>query len=116
MIRYEDQCVGCPHGMGCLGAGCPNRNVPVACCDRCESDDEVFFLLEDECLCEDCYVKALLASAKMKTNAKCDCCEKDSETLYELDGEWFCRECFTEVAIDAADSITSESIVMHACW
>ena len=28
MIKYEDECVGCPPERGCLGSVCPNRNVP----------------------------------------------------------------------------------------
>ena len=41
MIRYEDECVGCPPEMGCLGSICPNRNVPHYFCDYCgEEVDE----------------------------------------------------------------------------
>ena len=29
MVEYEDECVGCPPEMSCLGKdGCPNMNVP----------------------------------------------------------------------------------------
>ena len=46
MIKYEDECVGCPKEMGCLGNACPNRNVPHLYCDKCGDDCEE--------LCEDC--------------------------------------------------------------
>lgn len=35
MIRFEDECVGCPPEMGCLGDGCRYRNVPHIYCDIC---------------------------------------------------------------------------------
>ena len=36
MSRWtENECVGCPPNMGCLGAGCPNRNVLHIECDEC---------------------------------------------------------------------------------
>ncbi len=34
-VRFEDECVGCPPEMGCLGSCCPNRNVPRVYCDNC---------------------------------------------------------------------------------
>lgn len=39
MIKYENQCVGCPPERGCMGESCRNRNVPVMICDDC--GDEV---------------------------------------------------------------------------
>lgn len=35
MIKYTDECVGCPPEMGCLGDSCRNRNVPHYICDTC---------------------------------------------------------------------------------
>ena len=32
---YEDECVGCPKELGCMGNACPNRNVPHYDCDEC---------------------------------------------------------------------------------
>lgn len=45
MIKYRDECVGCPPERGCLGSSCPNRNIPVVICDICgeelwHTDDE----------------------------------------------------------------------------
>lgn len=55
MIRYENECVGCPRELGCLGITCPNINVERHYCDSCgkeiESDTELYEGLE---LCEDC--------------------------------------------------------------
>ena len=38
MLVTEDLCVGCPPEVGCLGWGCPMRNVDVYVCDRCGSE------------------------------------------------------------------------------
>lgn len=54
MIKFENECVGCPKEMGCRGSGCPNRHVPYFVCDEC--GDEVEFLYDTESgqLCENC--------------------------------------------------------------
>lgn len=51
MVKYEDECVGCPPELGCLGSACPNRNVPHLYCDKCGKEVAEFY--EDE-LCIDC--------------------------------------------------------------
>ena len=59
MIRYENECVGCPPEMGCLGSSCPNRNVPHRYCDKCGEEiyeDEIYDV-EGEELCLDCLCK-----------------------------------------------------------
>lgn len=56
MKKIENQCVGCPPNMGCMGNACPHRNVEVIYCDKCGSElwaDEVY-LVDGEDLCEDC--------------------------------------------------------------
>lgn len=60
MIKYEDECVGCPKEMGCLGDACPNRNVPYYFCDDCGEEldpDEMYGDIEGEIFCEDCFKK-----------------------------------------------------------
>ena len=49
MIKYEDECVGCPPNMGCMGDACKYRNVKHLYCDKCGEDCEE--------LCEDCLKK-----------------------------------------------------------
>ena len=51
MVKYEDECVGCPPELGCLGSACPNRHVPRLYCDKCGEEVDEFY--EDE-LCIDC--------------------------------------------------------------
>ena len=57
MIKYEDECIGCPPEMGCMGNSCPNRNVKHLYCDECDADCEEVFIWEGWHLCEDCLKK-----------------------------------------------------------
>lgn len=59
MIRYENECVGCPPEMGCLGSSCPNRNVPRYYCDECGEEMYKYEIydVEGEELCLDCLQK-----------------------------------------------------------
>lgn len=59
MITYENECVGCPTELGCLGSSCPNRNVPYFYCDECKKDVEELFKWDDKQLCIDCIKKKL---------------------------------------------------------
>ena len=54
MIKYENECVGCPPEMGCLGDGCPNRNVPHYYCDKCGEEMDAYFDIGGEIICDDC--------------------------------------------------------------
>lgn len=59
-MRYrEDMCVGCPPHMGCLGAGCPNRNVLICECDECGDDIDPDDAIEADGkdYCPECYKK-----------------------------------------------------------
>ena len=58
MIKLENDCVGCPPEMGCLGDGCPNRNVPYYYCDEC-GESEILYHFDGEQLCIDCIKKRL---------------------------------------------------------
>ena len=57
MIEYEDECVGCPPEMGCLGDSCPNRNVPHIYCDKCGEEYEELYRYDGKELCENCFEK-----------------------------------------------------------
>lgn len=57
MIKYENECVGCPPEMGCWGSLCPNHKVPHYYCDKCGSEldtDDIYSDDEYEHLCEEC--------------------------------------------------------------
>lgn len=44
MIRYTNECVGCPREMGCIGDACRFRRVPHFFCDIC--GDEIYTAAE----------------------------------------------------------------------
>ena len=55
----EDQCVGCPSEMGCMGRACRYKNVEVIYCDWCGAEiypDDVHEV-DGEDLCDDCFDK-----------------------------------------------------------
>ena len=61
MTKYENHCCGCATpGYPCMGSSCPNRNVAVFYCDKCDPEcenpldiDEVYESEGDD-LCESC--------------------------------------------------------------
>lgn len=57
MRHIEDRCVGpCP--MGCMGRGCPNRDVEVYECDLCgeeTTDPEGWKCVDGEDICPNCW-------------------------------------------------------------
>lgn len=57
MKQYENHCVQCSSGMGCMGNACPNKNVAVYYCDCC--GEEIVGTIKEsekyEHLCEKCY-------------------------------------------------------------
>ena len=57
MVRYEDNCVGCPSGLGCLGDSCPFINTPVYYCDSC--GDYAEYNIDGNDLCRECAEKYL---------------------------------------------------------
>ena len=57
MITYEDECVGCPTEMGCMGSACPYRNVPHLYCDKCEEEVEKLYKYDGDEICEECLLK-----------------------------------------------------------
>ena len=53
MIKYENECVGCPPEMGCLGNSCPYKNVPHFYCNKCGKEKDLYHFDGEE-LCIDC--------------------------------------------------------------
>lgn len=50
MIKYENECVGCPQG--CIHCG--RDNTKHLYCDRCGDDVEELYLYGYDELCEEC--------------------------------------------------------------
>ena len=57
MRKYENECVGCPPEMGCMGNACPYRNVARDYCDTC--GDDASYRIDGEDYCESCAEKYL---------------------------------------------------------
>ena len=57
MIKYENDCVGCPPEIGCLGSTCPYVNVPHCYCDNCQGEFDELYNYNGEQWCEDCILK-----------------------------------------------------------
>lgn len=57
MIRFENECVGCPPHMGCMGSACPYSHVPYLTCDKCEDEVEELYDTNEGQLCEECVRK-----------------------------------------------------------
>ena len=57
MIRFENECVGCPTNMGCIGSGCPYSHVLHLVCDECGEDVEELYDTPSGQMCGTC-VKA----------------------------------------------------------
>ena len=56
MIKYKNRCCGCAvPAYPCLGASCPNRNVPVHYCDECGSELDTVYKSNGAELCADCH-------------------------------------------------------------
>ena len=58
MIRMEDECVGCPIDMGCLGSACPFKSVPRFYCDRCGEESKLYWWNHEQ-LCLTCIEEEL---------------------------------------------------------
>ena len=64
MIVFQNECVGCPPEMGCLGSSCLFRNVEHHYCDECECDDQLYYF-DDRELCIEC-IKEILEEVKIE--------------------------------------------------
>lgn len=53
MVKYVDECVGCPKEMGCIGSGCPYIGLKVYICDLCGSENALYHM-EYQDYCEEC--------------------------------------------------------------
>ena len=58
MIKYENECVGCPPEIGCFGESCSKRNVPHYYCDKCGNENKLYHW-DDRELCAECVIEQL---------------------------------------------------------
>lgn len=58
MVKVENDCVGCPPEIGCMGSACPYRSAKVTVCDNCGKMAEYNVDGEDFCVeCLEEYLK-----------------------------------------------------------
>ena len=82
MIKYEDECVGCPEDMGCLGSACPNLNVERHYCDTCGKEARYNIEGQDFCrTCADIFLTDLFRTLSLEDKA--DLLDIDVEDLYD---------------------------------
>ena len=59
MIEYENECVGCPPEIGCLGDNCPYSHVKHLYCDECGDEVGTLYDLDNSQYCEKCVLGQL---------------------------------------------------------
>lgn len=66
MIVMMNNCVDC--AIPCVGGYCPLAECPAVCCDGCGDCAEIFYLLDGEVLCRECFIEKSLDNATTKTS------------------------------------------------
>lgn len=95
MIEYENQCVGCPPEMGCIGDSCPYANVPVYYCDECHDEVNELYDCDGDELCEDCLLKQF-ERIDYDDEVTCPCCEEYTDSLYITEDGPMCKYCLLD--------------------
>lgn len=67
MRKHENECVGCPPGVGCLGSACPNRDVLHVSCDACGDEDDEMYSYDGQDYCGACLISLLVESGVVET-------------------------------------------------
>ena len=69
MVKIENHCCSCAvPAYPCLGKSCPNRNVKVYYCDKCDpkckNPLEEVYEVDSEDLCEECLKKMFIKNTE----------------------------------------------------
>lgn len=67
MPVYENDCVDCPHEMGCFGKTCLNQDVPHFYCGSCGEEYDEYYEYEGGYFCKDCYISIIVNAANKYT-------------------------------------------------
>lgn len=91
MVKYENECVGCPSDMGCLGNSCIYKSVKRLYCDKCgneiDADEEYFGFTAEDMYCENCFIEELTTMfTDMTTIEKAELFLNNGETIYHKGG------------------------------
>ena len=94
MLKYVDDCVSCPPELGCLGNGCPKKNIPVYYCDICE-EEIADYHADGQDICEYCLKEHIDEDWKRRTD------KEKLDALYpEILDESYMTEIFNDLSID----------------
>jgi hypothetical protein len=55
--KTENECVGCPSEMGCIGSSCKYLNVTRYYCDYCGEEATLYDYYDEE-VCAECILKS----------------------------------------------------------
>lgn len=66
--RIENECVGCPPEIGCLGSACIHKKVTRYYCDECkyEYEPDELYVFDGEELCHDCLFEKFQTVAQIE--------------------------------------------------
>lgn len=82
MRVIEDNCVGCPEELGCLGEACPYRHMHIDYCDIC-GDDLAECKIDNQDMCEECAKEYLLdVFNNLTIDEKADVLEVEFKYIY----------------------------------
>ena len=59
LIKVENECIGCPPELGCIGSACRYSKVTRYYCDEC-GDEKKLFYYDDRELCLSCIEDLLI--------------------------------------------------------
>lgn len=67
MRKHENECVGCPPEMGCIGRACPNLDVLYLYCDACGDEDSEMYHYDGQDYCTECLISRLVEEGVVET-------------------------------------------------
>lgn len=89
MIRYENECVGCPQGC----THCQLERVICYYCDDCGEQASELFEYDGKELCFICLLDKV---PKVNSYDVCEYCGEEAKEIYDYEGEKLCKSCLLE--------------------
>lgn len=120
MLRFENDCVGCPEEWGCIGDTCRYRHVPTLYCDKCGEESETLYEFDGKDICIDCLEDAVdirdyadIPKGEEICHSCVDSgreCSGEDFAYSDEDGKWICFEEFLKEhgAMDADEAVERE--------
>lgn len=89
MIRYENECVGCPQGC----THCRLERMICYYCDDCGEQASELFEYDGKELCFICLLDKV---PKVNSYDVCEYCGEEAKEIYDYEGEKLCKSCLLE--------------------